>query len=167
MCLLLSATFAPILAQSCSESMTVVLVRHAEKAADQGSDPSLTEAGKQRAEALASVLHDFSADVFYASQYKRTQETLQPLATQQGKNITIKPIQGKLDDFANALKTEMLQDHCGKNVVIAGHSNTIPALIQAWCNQSAPIQDSEHHHLFVATLKNNNCSLIRASYGKM
>src|SRR4051812_18913247 len=74
-----------------SASSIVLLVRHAEKAAE-GEDPPLTPAGQQRAVALAGVAADAGVDVIYTTQLRRTRETAQPLADRLGVPITVREI---------------------------------------------------------------------------
>jgi len=59
----------------------VVIVRHAEKAANGGNDPDLSSAGRARAEALARILKDSGITAIFTSEFKRTQETAVPTAT--------------------------------------------------------------------------------------
>ena len=57
----------------------VIIVRHAERA-DDSSDSELSPAGRDRAEQLARMLRDIHPSALYATEYKRTQQTLRPLA---------------------------------------------------------------------------------------
>ena len=53
----------------------VVLVRHGEKSTEGGSDPSLSDAGKARAQALADALAMTTPNAIIVSSLKRTAET--------------------------------------------------------------------------------------------
>ena len=53
----------------------VVLVRHGEKATEGGNDPSLSEAGKARSQALADALAMTTPSTIIVSSLKRTAET--------------------------------------------------------------------------------------------
>ena len=55
------------------DSTVVVVVRHAEKATDDPRDPSLSEAGLARAEALAAKLAAGSLDAAYSTQFNKEQ----------------------------------------------------------------------------------------------
>src|SRR5882762_5377478 len=66
---------------------TIILVRHAEKGDDGTKDPELTDAGKQRAESLAKLLSKAKVDAIYSTAFKRTQNTVTPLAQQKGLTI--------------------------------------------------------------------------------
>src|SRR5437667_9313152 len=59
----------------------VVIVRHAEKAANGGNDPDLSSAGQARANELARILKDSGITAIFTSEFKRTQETAAPAAT--------------------------------------------------------------------------------------
>jgi len=61
---------------------TVILVRHAEKSSDGSKDPELTDAGNARAIALAKLLKEVKVDAIYSTGFKRTQNTVAPLAWQ-------------------------------------------------------------------------------------
>jgi hypothetical protein len=67
---------------------TVIFVRHAEKALVPTDDPGLNEAGKRRAAELARQLVDADVvagvDAIYSTAYRRTEETVQPVATALG-----------------------------------------------------------------------------------
>src|SRR2546423_7035829 len=64
-----------------SAQPVVVIVRHAEKAANGGNDPDLSSAGRARAEALARILKDSGITAIFTTEFKRTQETAAPTAT--------------------------------------------------------------------------------------
>jgi phosphohistidine phosphatase SixA len=70
---------------------TIVVVRHAEKSMDHPTDPSLSEAGRERARALAAALQGTGVSAIYTTQYKRTRETAQPLADELGISISERP----------------------------------------------------------------------------
>ena len=78
---------------------TVIVVRHAEKI-DDSRDPALSEAGVERAEALAEALAHAGLDAAYASQYQRTRLTAMPAAQAAGLSVRIAPIEGDIDDWA-------------------------------------------------------------------
>lgn len=101
---------------------TFYLVRHAEKAVDGTDDPDLTEAGKTRAMKIATMLKDERVERLYATSYKRTQQTLQPLADQFGLDIRI------YNHRDTASINSMVADCTGRVAVIAGHSNSTPRL---------------------------------------
>ena len=103
-------------------TLTLFVVRHAEKQA--GKDPSLSDMGKQRAADLAHFLEKVSIDAIYSSNYKRTQETAMLTANQ--KNIRITNYDpGQLHQVA----ADLLATQAAKTVLLIGHSNTNPDLI--------------------------------------
>ena len=60
--------------------LIVVIVRHAEKASGKSDDPSLSEAGRARAEILLRILRDSEISAIFTTEFKRTKETAAPIA---------------------------------------------------------------------------------------
>jgi broad specificity phosphatase PhoE len=114
------------LQQELPKGRTVILVRHAEKDPAGGEDPGLCERGRERAEELARLLTHSKATHLFASNYKRTQATLAPLA----RTLGVEP------RIISAQDNDKLIDACwqtpsGSTIVVCGHSNTIPKLAMA------------------------------------
>lgn len=107
-----------------AEASVILLVRHAEKAADGTPDPPLTERGVRRAECLARLLGGFEPTHLLATQYQRTAATLEPLAAAAGLEVVVMPAQ----DGA-AWERALTQLPPGARAVVAGHSNTLPAWV--------------------------------------
>ncbi len=105
--------------------VTVILTRHAEKAASPAKDPPLTEAGKHRAELLASMLADSGVSAIYITEFQRTQQTAEPLATR----AHITPIVISANDTEALVKA--IRAHQSGVVVVVGHSNKLPEIIAA------------------------------------
>ena len=71
-------------ANRADELPVLVLVRHADKAAQPADDPPLTAAGAKRAQDLAAALRNAGVTAIITTQLRRTRETAQPLATALG-----------------------------------------------------------------------------------
>lgn len=105
---------------------TFILVRHAEKADDGTRNPPLNEEGITRAANLAEMLANQEVTALYSTPFKRTQETLQPIAKMKGIEVM------DYDPYAKGeWLTELASKHADGTVVISGHSNTIPSLANA------------------------------------
>jgi broad specificity phosphatase PhoE len=152
----------PIQAES---PTTVVVVRHAEKAADQGKDPHLTEAGAARAELLARLLSAQPVGGLYTSEYHRTRETLVPLATASG--IEIRTIPAR-ETAATLTAERLFRDHPGQLVVIASHSNLAPEIVTALTGEPvSEIDESVHDDLFVVSVHaDGSAHFLRLKYGE-
>jgi broad specificity phosphatase PhoE len=144
-CILVLASATTAAAQS-----AVILVRHAERADTGGAspgmmaaDPDLSPAGHARAEALAALLKDAKITAIYTTDVKRTRQTAGPIA----KAIGIEPTSLPAADSAALL--QRIQSAAG-NVLVVGHSNTIPDLIRGLgVNEAVTIGDQEFDNLFV------------------
>ena len=138
-------------AQESEEIFTIYLVRHAEKelSAENPKDPPLTLCGKQRAESLAILLKDVELDVIYSTNYIRTKETAQPVATNKVKELAYYD-PGKLDDFAGLLLKNK------QNVLVVGHSNTTPVLAGLLIGEELePFDESIYNRIYqVVVVKN-------------
>src|SRR5438876_10305635 len=120
---------------------TLILVRHAEKIIDpNNSDPDLSPAGQSRAQELVRMFGDAGINAVYATQYKRTQETVQPLAAKLG--LPINQVNSK---STTELLTRIRSENRGQTVFIAGHNNTVPEIIAALGGPTYPtIPESEY-----------------------
>lgn len=118
--LFVALCFMVCLESQAQQVTTFILVRHAEKKSDGSKDPELTEAGLIRAKLLGSILRDTQINAVYSTPFKRTQETVEPLAASKGLTIkTYAPLKSEQID-------EMLKTYPGGTILISGHSNTIP-----------------------------------------
>ena len=145
-----------------SASKTIFLVRHAEKAADDPRDPTLTAAGQARAEALLHALENAGVTALYATEFKRTQLTLAPLAAKLHLETTIVPAR----DVAGLIKR--LTDARGGVSVVAGHSNSVDKVIDALgAGKVGPIDDAVYDNLFVVTISaSGEARLLKLKFGQ-
>lgn len=136
-----------------SSTKTIVLVRHAEKMppvdTDKG-DPDLSAEGKQRAERLAKVLKKYKPHEIFATDYKRTKQTVEPIAKIRQKEIQTYDPTKQADLVAKIMPTNT--DH----YLIVGHSNTIPALANLLAKKELfrNLLDTEYGVFWVIRMKN-------------
>lgn len=114
---------APATALPAVGPVRVYAVRHAEK--DEGDDPGLTEEGQARAQALADLLEGVPLAGVYATDLRRTQETVQPTADTHGL-----PVITRFDPYEE-LAEHILLTHPGESALHAGHSYTLPSFFVA------------------------------------
>ena len=132
----------------------IIVVRHAEKSTDDSKDPGLSEQGIARANKLAAVLKDVNLKAVYATQYRRTQHTGLPSATQAGLQLEVRPANKEnTKTYASDLLKEILKKHRGATVLIVGHSNTVPEIVNYLSKVDVtPIGENEFDRLYVITL---------------
>jgi len=109
--------------------ITVICVRHAEKEASSDPDPGLSEAGQARAQALARLLGAARVTHLHPSSFRRAYDTLAPLAQQLG--LEPQPYDPRAPRATEELAAQLRAMPPGAVAVVAGHSNTVPALVQA------------------------------------
>ena len=171
----------------CLPVTTVILVRHAEKGSEPGNNPSLTAAGQARAQNLVSVLEQAGVSAVYATQFCRTLQTADPVASDLGLTIQVQtvpnvvlnpsactpPVQASvsthttLADHVAEFSDRVRQD-TGKAVLVVGHSDTVPQLIEALGVSPAPvIAANDYGQLFIVSLRSfREPRLIEARYGQ-
>jgi phosphohistidine phosphatase SixA len=134
-------------------AQSIYLLRHAEKLEDGTKDPSLSEAGIKRANNLVILLKDKNITAIHSTKYKRTLETVTPLASLL--NIDIQQYDpSKLKEFAEKIKTVK------GNIVIVGHSNTTPRLTHLISGKATTAMDeSEYDRLYQITVNSDSTNL--------
>ncbi|NMH59989.1 histidine phosphatase family protein [Alteromonas ponticola] len=118
----------------------VYLTRHFEKQS-QSADPELTAKGHWRAKQLINLLEDAEIARIYSTQYLRTQQSVAPIAKQLNLEVEIYPADN-LQALADQIKTKQL------NVLVVGHSNTIPPLISLLGGKSKAMAEEDFGELF-------------------
>jgi broad specificity phosphatase PhoE len=143
---------------------TVILVRHAEKKIEPSNpDPDLTPEGVERAHEIARVFADAGVNAIYATQYKRTQQTVKPLSDRTGVPVTL--LDSKETD--QLLRRIQTTDR-GQTVFIAGHNNTVPAMVSELSGEKyATIPESEYDNLYIVTIyRFGKAKVVKLKYGK-
>ena len=134
----------------CSSCVTqYYLVRHAEKACEDCFACGLSEPGMARAETLADSLINKGIDQIFASQCLRTQATAQPLAEQANIVVTLYHT-----DQLNSLIQSLKAINDRRDVLIVGHSNQIPVIIDSLTNEQVTIGSEDYDNLFIIRKKN-------------
>lgn len=129
------------------DPVTVFVIRHAEKGPEV-PDPSLTDAGRRRATELARVLGDTKVTALYVTEFKRTQETLAPLAAASG----VTPVRLLARDI-DALVDQLRSLPPGSRAVVATHSNLIHVVVERLTGVKLPeLTDADYDRLTVATV---------------
>lgn len=141
----------------------VVLVRHGEKQPTPADDPSLSDAGVARAQALADALRHTTPSTIVVSARKRTAETAAVVA----KTTGVTPTVIALD--ASHVKSVAEAVMKAKGVVlVVGHSNTVPAIVTALGGPKLPdLCDASYATMFLVTPAANGqpTQVVRASFG--
>tara|TARA_R100001132_G_C3252959_1_gene79487 strand:+ start:201 stop:731 length:531 start_codon:yes stop_codon:yes gene_type:complete len=132
---------------------TYYLIRHAEKdrSDSTNTNPALTVKGLERAKLWARYFDSIPLNEIYSTDYKRTQQTAMHVATKQNvPTESYKPDTLINEDFMLITK--------GHNVLIVGHSNTTPMLVNRilGTNTYEDIPDDDNSRLYVVTIEGDN-----------
>jgi len=143
--------------------LTVIVVRHAEKVIDANNpDVDLSPAGQARAQEIVRVFNGAGINAIYATQYKRTQQTVQPLSDKLGVPVTIMNAKNTAD-----LVAQIRAQHSGQTVFIAGHNNTVPEIVAALGGPQYPvIPETEFDNVYVVTVyRVGKARVVKMKYG--
>ena len=139
-----------------SETTTFYLIRHAEKDRSNPSEqtPNLTLKGLNRAQNWAKYFDSIPINSIYTTSFNRTKQTIIPVSKL--KDITPKIYSPNKIDIQNFIKTNR-----GKNVLISGHSNTTPEMVNKLINQPKfqDMLDSDNKSLFVVQIIDTEVSV--------
>ena len=142
---------------------TIILVRHAEKNIEpSNTDPDLSPTGQARAQELVRMFGDSGIRAIYATQYKRTQQTVKPLADKLG----LAPTSVDAKNTAELVK-QIRAQHNGEVVFVAGHNNSVPEIIAALGGPRLPIiPETEFDNLYIVTIyRVGSAKLLKLKYG--
>lgn len=154
-CLIMNITWAQ------DDTTTIYMIRHAQQA--EGEDAGLSAEGKDRTEKWGDYFQDKNINAYYHTEYKRTiytvssiigfTSTMEPGITKSYKIINYDPKDLLLKDVA--------EEHKGKNVLIVGHSNTIPKQINILLDSDKfnEINEDEYGNLFIIKIKSGKADI--------
>jgi 2,3-bisphosphoglycerate-dependent phosphoglycerate mutase len=135
------------MAQAPAAPVTVFVVRHAEKGPE-NPDPSLTAKGQQRAQTLAQVLGEARISATFASEFKRAQETVAPLAAAGGLTTQVIPAVA-VDSLVRRLRALPP----GSRAVVASHSNLVHLIVEKLSGvRLTPLTEADYDRLMVVTV---------------
>jgi broad specificity phosphatase PhoE len=163
-------------------STTVILVvRHAERNDLENCSPAtvkgrpnptlaLTAGVSTRAQALAHVGGEDSIAAIYASEFCRTQQTVQPLANQLGLTVNV------VDQFdadgttvnVDGLIEQIWANNTGQVVLVVGHNNTVPVIVKELSGISiAAIDETDFDNLYMVVVPRwwGRTKVVRLKYG--
>ena len=138
---------------STTQAVTCFVVRHADNV-DASRNPDLNADGLARAQALVDRLARQDLSAIYTTNFMRTTQTVLPTAY---------PASHPAAEFTARLRAA----HPQGSILIAGHSDTVPAIVAALCGCSVtPMPDDEFDRLSIIHIDaNGRKSLHVERYG--
>lgn len=149
--------------QVAAQPSLVVLVRHGEKQPTPADDPSLSEAGVARAKALDAALALSTPTTIVVSPRKRTAETAAVVQQRLGVAPTVVPL-----DAQHVKNVAAAVMKASGVVLVVGHSNTIPAIVNALAGTKLPdICDASYATLFLVSpgVNGGKAQVVKSSFG--
>jgi 2,3-bisphosphoglycerate-dependent phosphoglycerate mutase len=124
------------------------------------ADPPLSKEGEKRAGSIIELLRHYTPDAIYSTNYTRTKATVGPLAQKFNKEIQVYDPRNQ-----NPLSEQLLQMK-GKTVVVVGHSNTTPGLVNLLIkeNKYANLDDSVYNTYWIVTITDGKAEARELKY---
>jgi phosphohistidine phosphatase SixA len=121
------------------------MIRHAEKEAE-GENPGLNAKGQARAELIKTMLANTPLDAIYSTPFLRNRATVEPLASLKNLEITIYD-----PNDTPALLKSIFEKHPGGTILIVGHSNTVPGMVNTLIGEDKfeNLSETEYQRLFI------------------
>jgi len=162
---LLAAGVAVLAVSLWTRTTVVILVRHAEAATSQTSDPDLSPAGERRAALLGRFLADSlpgrAVDHLYAADTRRAQQTAASIANQFKLPINLLAS----SDWAG-LVSRIRRDHRGQTVVVVGYASTMPGLLNQLSASQHSLEPDDFGSIFVVVIPSpGQPRTVRLRYG--
>jgi len=148
--------FCVFIINTVAQEKTILLVRHAEKV-DDSQDPELSPQGKERVQRLVKAIGKYKPGGFFSTDFKRTRDTLAPLAAKREKKIEIYDPRKPQELIDTIMKSKT------KRFVISGHSNTIPGIANLLLKKEVfkNLNDSEHSVIWLVRLNDGKVTRLQ------
>lgn len=155
-------TNTPIAGLGDDKTIVLIFVRHAEKSAVPSDNPELSAEGKARAERLAQLLKELDVYRVAATNTTRALQTAQPLI-----NLTNCSTDNYSKSATEAFLLSTIQGYKGKVILIVGHGNTVPDML----NMLSPekkyenIKEDEYDNIYIASvIEKGNAKIVHYKY---
>lgn len=139
-----------IIQESKSNVTQIFILRHTEKADDTSENPELSAKGIERAAYWKKVLQHTTFDQVFTTEFKRNIQTANLIAS----NSSVKPemyypMSFDVLTFMNQIK--------GQTVLIIGHSNTIPDMVNRLIDETKypPMSHQNYNILYTITISDD------------
>jgi phosphohistidine phosphatase SixA len=142
----------------------VFIVRNAETEASADPDPELSVDGRERAARLAKMLSKAQPvrgiDAIFASEFRRTHQTVTPLSETLALPVNLVPSATWAD-----LPRRITRQHRGEYVLVAGSSATVPQLVEALSGEKVTLREDEYDAMFIVFVPQiSRTKVVRVRY---
>jgi phosphohistidine phosphatase SixA len=142
----------------------VFVVRHGETDASSDPDPELSVDGRERAARLAKVLAQAQPvrgiDAIFASEFRRTHQTVTPLSETLALPVNLVP-----SATWSQLPRRITREHRGEYVLVAGSANTVPQLVEELSGEKVTLRDDEYDVMFIVFVPQiSKAKVVRLRY---
>jgi 2,3-bisphosphoglycerate-dependent phosphoglycerate mutase len=133
------------------EATLFFVVRHAEKDTAGGTNADLNPIGRGRANALVKILKKIDITKVLSTDKPRTKNTANPIA--KAKHCPVDIYDPKQHQ---EVLEKLIAENKGKKIVMVGHSNTVPQIINILRggNEEKEFSEADYSRLYIVSVKN-------------
>ncbi len=132
------------------QATVIYFIRHAETVNRNDKDKPLSKKGHKRADKWKALFVDENITAIYSTEYARTMATAKPTAEAIGCEIAAyTPLEFPLKD--------VLSKHKGQRILVVGHSNTTPELVNKLLGREEykQIDHDDYNNLYTVIINND------------
>ncbi|MEZ5497004.1 MAG: winged helix-turn-helix domain-containing protein [Gammaproteobacteria bacterium] len=133
--------------QTQGNSTQLFILRHTEKQSIETEDPELSSEGVERAKYWKKVLQHISFDAIYTTDFIRNVQTAKLIAGDENAKLEIYyPMSFEVVRFLQKVK--------GQKILIIGHSNTIPDMVNRLIGENSypPMSHRNYNQMYIVTI---------------
>jgi 2,3-bisphosphoglycerate-dependent phosphoglycerate mutase len=132
------------------ETTIFFIVRHAEKDTTGGSNADLNPVGRGRSKALVKMLKKIQLEKVLSTDKPRTRNTAKPVA--EAKN---RPVEIYDPKKHKEVLEKLISENKGKKVLMVGHSNTVPQIVNLLRggNEEKEFSELDYSRLYIVSIK--------------
>lgn len=149
-----AAVLVSLAAPTTAQAAEIYIMRHLQKA-DVSKDPALSQEGAANATSVAELLGASGIKALFATDTQRAEQTAAPLAARLGVPVT------NYDPREVPALVATVRAVPG-NVLIVGHSNTVPDLVAAFGGaKPAPLTEQDYGTIYQVTRGSSDVRLLQ------
>jgi 2,3-bisphosphoglycerate-dependent phosphoglycerate mutase len=132
------------------ETTVFFIIRHSEKDTAGGTNADLNAIGRGRAVTFPKIFRKIHLAKIYSTDKPRTKNTARPIANAKKRPVDIYDAKQQKE-----LLEKLVKDHKGDKILLVGHSNTVPQLVNILRGNEdeKEFSESDYSRLYIVTVK--------------
>ncbi len=132
------------------ETTVFFIIRHAEKDTAGGTNADLNAVGRGRAITFPKIFRKIHLSKIYSTDRPRTKNTARPIANAKKRPVDIYDAKQQKE-----LLEKLVKNNKGDKILLVGHSNTVPQLVNILrgTDEEKEFSESDYSRIYIVTVK--------------